>query len=86
MDPIIINLNGFQHTVWIVLLMVIAVVIYSWTKSKIANSMFSVIITLVIVYLLFIQYPHFVWFAIIAVVISYVNFSDFQKLFKDFKI
>lgn len=86
MDPIIINLNGFQHTVWIVLLMVIAVVIYSWTKSKIANSMFSVIITLVIVYLLFIQYPHFVWFAIIAVAISYVNFSDFQKLFKDFKI
>ncbi len=66
--------------------MVLAILIYSWTKSKIANSTFSVILTIIIVYLLFIQYPNFVWFAIIGIVIYYVGAPDFKQLFKDFKI
>jgi hypothetical protein len=71
---------------WLVLLIIISVVIYSWTKSKIANNTFSVLITIIIVYLLFIQYPHFVWFAIIGVILYYIGAPDIKKLIKDFKI
>lgn len=83
----IILLTAFQHMVWIVLLIVISIMIYSWTKSKISNSIFSIIITIVIVYLLFIQYPNFVWLVIIGIVVYYAgNNVDIKKLFKDFKI
>jgi hypothetical protein len=82
----IIYLSAFQQMIWIVLILLFSVVIYSWTKSKIANNTFSVILTIVLVYLLFIQYPHFVWFAVIGIVIYYVNFPDLQKLVKKFKL
>jgi len=82
----ILYLSAFQHMVWIVLLIVISVVIYSWTKSKVANNTFSVIITIVIVYLLFIQYPHFVWFAVIGALLFSIGGPDFKKILKDFKI
>lgn len=82
----ILYLSAFQHMVWIVLLLVISVVIYSWTKSKISNNLFSIIITIVIVYLLFIQYPHFVWFAVIGALLLSVNAPDFKKLIKDIKL
>ena len=61
-------------------------VIYSWTKSKVANNTFSVVITIVIVYLLFIQYPHFVWFAVIGAVLFSVSKPDIKGLLKNFKI
>ncbi len=61
-------------------------VIYSWTKSKVANNTFSVIITIVIVYLLFVQYPDFVWFAVIGALLFSVSKPDIKKLLKDFRI
>ncbi|MDD4049601.1 MAG: hypothetical protein PHX47_01190 [Candidatus ainarchaeum sp.] len=82
----IIYLSAFQHVVWIVLLIVISMVIYSWTKSKVANNTFSVIITIVIVYLLFVQYPDFVWFAVIGALLFSVSKPDIKKLLKDFRI
>lgn len=82
----ILYLSAFTHVIWIVLLIVISMVIYSWTKSKISNNTFSVIITIIIVYLLFIQYPQFVWFAIIGALIISIGQPDFKKMFKDFRI
>lgn len=82
----ILYLSAFTHVIWIVLLIVISMVIYSWTKSKISNNTFSVIITIIIVYLLFVQYPHFVWFAVIGALIISIGKPDFKKMFKDFRI
>ncbi len=82
----ILYLSAFTHIIWIVLLIVISVVIYSWTKSKISNNTMSVVITIIIVYLLFVQYPHFVWFAVVGALIISISKPDFSKLMKDFRI
>jgi chromate transport protein ChrA len=82
----IIYLNAFQYVIWLALIIILSVVIYSWTKSKISNNTFSIIITLLIIYLVFIQYPDFVWFVVLGVVIYYVIDPNFKKIFKDFKI
>lgn len=82
----IIYLNAFQYVVWLALVIILSVVIYSWTKSKISNSTFSIIITILIIYLVFIQYPDFVWFVVVGVVIYYALDPSFKKIFKDFKI
>jgi chromate transport protein ChrA len=82
----IIYLNAFQYVIWLALIIILSVVIYSWTKSKISNNTFSIIITLLIIYLVFIQYPDFVWFVVLGVVVYYVIDPNFKKIFKDFKI
>jgi len=81
----IIYLSAFQQMIWIVLIILFSVVIYSWTKSKISNNTFAVILTIVLIYLVFIQYPHFVWVAVIGIILYYANFADIKKIFKQLK-
>lgn len=83
----ILYLTAFTHILWLILLLLISVYIYSWMKSKISNSTASIILTIIVVYLLFIQYPDFVWFVIIGFLIITISGSDIKKFFKEnFKI
>jgi chromate transport protein ChrA len=75
--------NSLEQTVWVVLLIVFALAIYTWSKGQVANKTFAVIITIVLVYLIFIKFMELVWLVAIFVIIWWIYSSDVKKWLKD---
>jgi len=80
MNSIFLSYSGFQEMVWFVLLIAFTVTIYTWSKSKIANTTIAVILTLVLSYIIFIQYKELVWIVAIVIVLYWIYGDDLKKV------
>ena len=83
MDYLFLLASSFEQTIWVVLLIVFALAIYTWSKGQVANKTFAVIITIVLVYLIFIKFMELVWLVAILVVVWWLYSSDVKKWLKD---
>ncbi len=53
--------NDLVCNIWLILLIVYMIWIYSWLKSNTSSKIISAGLTILFVWLLFIQYPELVW-------------------------
>ena len=79
MNSIFLSYSGFQQMVWVVLLIAFVVTIYTWSKSKIANKTIAIILTLILAYIIFIQYPELVWIVAIVVIVYWIYGDAIKK-------
>ncbi|MDD3178458.1 MAG: hypothetical protein PHR26_02975 [Candidatus ainarchaeum sp.] len=82
MYPNIFLATSFQDVLWLLLLIVFSMSIYVWSKGKIANKTAAIIITLIIVYLIFIRFQELVWIVAIGVVVFWIYGADIKKAIK----
>ncbi len=68
------------HNLQIVLGIVYTIWIYGWFKKQLGSAKLSVILTLLVVYLTFFQYPELIWLPVIFFIV--VNFFSgmFEKV------
>ncbi len=83
MDSLFLIANNFEQTLWIALLIVFALAIYTWSKGQTANKTVAVIITILLVYLIFIKFMEMVWLIAIFVIVWWIYSSDVKKWLKD---
>lgn len=83
MDSLFLIAGSFEQTLWIALLIVFGLVIYTWSKGQTANKTLAVIITILLVYLVFIQFTEMIWLVAIGVIVWWIYSSDVKKWLKD---
>jgi hypothetical protein len=67
-------------------LIAFAVLIYTWSKSKVANVTVAILITLLLTYIIFIRFPELIWIFVIGIIAFWIYGKEIKAALIKIKI
>lgn len=73
-------LQSIWDNVQIVLLVIYIIFIYGWLKQQIGSSIVSLLVSLMFIWLVFLQEPLFIWLPLLLFIFSFFFRGLFEKI------